>query len=323
VKITNLRGLEKYLQEASSRAHVYLIACPHEADRREIADKIVSAVQPEKPVSPQRFTGSLGFAAAFEELRTENLFALERVIILEDVDKLKENESANLKRWLQNPSRRIFLLLGLESARGLAPYLPLVQPEVVLLDLTQEKPWERQQRLGEALRSMAGSCKIHMEEAVFDFLLHQVGQDWTQLKREMEKLLCLGGQKKQIVLEDARSIVASGVFPEGWVLAEQLIYQAQPLATAPFLDASALLSLLGQLRYYLRMGWQITLGEENSYLPLKSYQLQKFGDKARSKGPRFFEKGLMALNEVEALAKSSSISSDLLLHRFVVHLHTI
>jgi DNA polymerase III delta subunit len=322
VKFSGLQALERHL-EALPLPLVYLIACPYETDRREIAAKIASVIRRLDPQSSWlRFAGSTDFAGALEELQTENLFASSRVIFLDEADQLKEEESSYLRSWIQKPSGKLFLIMGIENTRGLAPFLPLVQKEgVVLFDLLQEKPWDRQRRIIEDLHAIASRAKIALDQEVFDFLLQQVGMDWTLLKSEMEKLLCYAEGKKQLLLQDARLIVAAGVFPEGWALAEQLIFNPYSLASSPALDATALLSLLGQMRYYLRMGRQIALGEEKGYLPLKPYQVQKFGDKARERGPQFFEKGLIALNDVEALAKSSSISSELLLSRFVVNLH--
>lgn len=309
MKFTSLRALEKHLAEAPSRAPVYLLACQNETDRREIASKIA-------PASLQRFVGSAGYAIALEDLRTESLFAASRSIMIDEVDKLKEEEKAYLKRWVQAPSGKITLILGIENARGLAHFL---NSGAVLLDLLQEKPWERQQRLADDLRAMARSGQLSVDDEVMDFLVQQVGSDWSVLKREMEKLISFGAQKKHLGMEEARSILASGAFPEGWTLADQLIFNPYALATTPSLDASALIALLGQLRYFLRLGRQIALGDDK----VKPYQAQKYGSKAREKGQRFFEKGLIALNEVEALAKSSSISGDILLHRFAVHLHSV
>lgn len=323
MKFTKWGSLEKHLQETSALDASYLIACAHETDRREIAAKIVSAAERQlnqiMPLPLMRFVGSSGFTSAFAELQTESLFSTHRMILVDEVDKLKEEESTYLRRWLQNPSKNILLFLGIENTRGLAAFLPFVKSQVVLLDLLQEKPWERQQRLLDDLRFIARTSEVRVEEEVWDFLMQQGGTDCSLLKNELEKLLAYGSQKKSVNLEEARSVIASSVFPEGWTLAEHLVFYPYSLSTLPFLDANALLSLMGQLRYYLRLGWQLSKGEEKA---LKPYQIQKYGDKSRDKGSRFFEGGLLVLNEMEALAKSSSLSSEILLHRFAVKLHT-
>lgn len=321
MRFSSLRALEKHLEGNPSFPTVYFIACPHEIDRREIAHKIaLSIYQRDSDSSLLCFSGSLGFAGALNELQTENLFSLSRAVFLDEADKLKEEESSYLKSWIQRPSGKLFLIVGIENARTLASFLPLVKKEVILLDLLLEKPWDRQHRLIEDLQIMASHAKIVVDQEVFDFLLQHLGMDWALLKNELEKLLCYASQKKRLILEDAQALVAGGVFPEGWVLAEQLIFNPYSLGLSPRLDSPSFISLLGQIRYYLRMGRQIALGEEKGHLPLKPYQVQKFGNKAREKGLQFFEKGLVALNEVEALAKSSSISSELLLNRFIINL---
>lgn len=309
MKFSSLRVLEKHLAETPVRAPVYLLACPHDGDRREIAAKI-------SPSGLQRFVGSAGFAAAWEELRTENLFAEARTIMIDEIDKLKEEDRAHLKRWIQRPSGKATLLLGIENARALSHFVSI---DAHVLDLLQEKPWERQQRVLDDLRSMAREAKLAVDDEVLDFLYQNVSIDWTVLKREMEKLLAYGGQKKQIGLGEASALIATGALPEGWTLAEQLVFQPYSLATTPSLDASSLIALIGQLRYFLRLGRQLSLGDEK----VKPYQVQKYGSKSREKGSRFFERGMLALNEVEALAKSSSICGDILLHRFAVRLHSI
>ena len=311
MKFSNLIALEKHLREAPHSA-AYLIACPYEADRREIASKILAALGNREVL---RFAGAEGFSAALQEVQSASLFTEERAIVLDGIDDVKEEERAPLLRWLARPSEKTVLILGVASARGLAPFLQSTAP---LLDLLQEKPWERQQRIGEDLRRMAREAKIAIDDEVFDFLFQQVGVDWALLKRELEKLLAYAQGKNRLRLEEAQALVSAGVFPEGWALAEQLIFQTHGIAAAPSLDTSGILALVGQLRYYLRLGRQLALGEEKG---LKPYQVQKFKERSRAKGPRFFEKGILALNEVEALLKSSSVNAELLLHRFAVRLH--
>ncbi len=314
MKASSVALLEKHLNEGSLLS-VYIVACPHAADRREITSKIVAAIKKVKNPEVQRFSGNASFASAFQELQTVSLFSSERVLLLDDSEEWKPEENAFLVRWIQNPPGKITLILGVTNASALAHFL---KSPAFFIDLLQEKPWQRQQRLLEDLRSLSRESRIVVDESVFDFLFHQVGSDWLLLKSELEKLLSYAAEKKHITLEEARRLASSGIFPEGWALAEQLIYHSQGLMTAPSLDTNALLALLGQLRYYLRLGRQLASGEEKG---IKPYQVQKFKDKSRAKGPLFFERGILALNEIEALVKSSSLSAQLLLHRFAVRLH--
>lgn len=324
MKVASLRALEKYLEESSALSPLYLIASSHAIDRGEIAAQITVALESRYPGtsrSLRRFVGSGGFLSALEELRTNDLFNASRIIFFDKVDELKEEESDFLKRYLSKLPPKLFFILGVESMRGLTPFLPLIKLEGVLLDLLQEKPWERQSRLIEDLRGMAKREHIDISPPVFDFLLQQIGTDWALLKREMEKLLCYGSSKKQVSFEEARCLLAKGALREGWSFAEQLVYHPYALSASSSLDSAAFISLLAQMRYFLRMGRQIALGEEKSPILLKPYQVQKFKEKVQEKGLPFFERGLIALNEAEALAKSSSISSDLLLSRLVINLH--
>jgi DNA polymerase-3 subunit delta len=313
MKLTSLTAFEKHLKEAA-QAHlsrVYMVVAAVHFERKKIIEKIKEAVQPDTLTHFDATSAPMEKVVA--QLNTLSLLGERPLIILEGFEKLKKGDLEILATYLQKPSPFAYLVLSGASLKGQADLYQKAKKEVIVLDLSEEKPWEKEKRLREYLTQSAKESGKTLGPDLAAQLVTEVGPDLASLDQELFKLVAYVGSRSQITLDDARAICSSYHTLTGWQLAESLVWEERGAVRFPLIDTSFLLSLIGQIRYHLQLGIQICEG-------FKTGQADKFLHAARKFGPTYFKQGLQALFEMELAAKSSGIAPDLLLEIFTAKL---
>ncbi|MES2344681.1 MAG: hypothetical protein V4494_01925 [Chlamydiota bacterium] len=316
MKFTSLNAFEKHLQEAALKhlACIYMVVAPTEFERRKIVETIIEASAPDTQV---RFDAiDVAIEKVIEELGTFSLFGKRPLTILDSLDKLKKPAMEQLAAYLLKSFSSSFLIVTATSLKGCQDFYEKIKKEAVLLDLSEEKPWDKEKRLREYLTKEAIAQEKTLDATLTAHLLKEVGFDMAALHGELFKLIAYAGSRSRITLDDAKAICTSHHSLTGWQLAENIIWDSA-LSLPPNIDASFLITLIGQLRYHLQVGMQIADG---SIPYLKSSQAEKFTTHTRKYGAKYFRKGLEALFELELHAKSSGIAPDLLLEIFTTKL---
>lgn len=317
MKFTNLAAFEKHLFEASPQhlSRVYMVVAPVEFERRKIIETIIKALRPDATNAFDAQDGPIEKVIA--QLNTLSLFGSRPLTILNSFDKLKKADQEPLAAYLQKPSPFSYLILSGSSLKSCDLYQK-AQKEVILLDLSEEKPWDKEKRLREYLAKEAVREGKTLSPDLIAHLFSEIGPDMASLNSELFKLVSYVGCRPKITLDDAKAICASYQTLSGWQLAEGIIWDST-YPDAP-IDTSVLIPLIGQLRYHLQVGYQIC---EGTAPYLKAAQADKFMSLSRKFGPHYFKKGLEALFELELSSKSSGIAPDLLLDVFIAKLNLI
>jgi len=279
----------------------------------------MSQVAARLPFEPIFFEWKLGANLLMEQLNTYPLLGGTSLIITDAADRLTKPLMEKLIEYSINPSPFACLILGASSFKAVAELYQAGKKEIVCLDLSEERPWEREKRLMASLQKRAeeeGRILLHETGC---YLLEAVGHDLVALETELEKLICYIGLKKSLELADARAIVSVRLQATNFQLAEGFVWRGERIPAELLQDESSIFSLIGPLRYHLQLATQISSyllsGDadwERAFPEVRPAALSKYIPICQARGILFFQKKLLKLFELEFAAKSSSTQLGIL-----------
>ncbi len=287
---------------------LYLIAVPDSAERAEAVREVLAVWPPE---APQRVS-SMGELR--EALEAPLLLGGEPLVIAEGVEKWGKKD---LEKLVEGVTFGYLLLVAGGKAAGL---IAAVEKHGAVLDLTEEKPWDRERRLGEWLQERAhrGGKKLAQDAAAL--MLSEGERDLALYERELEKLIAYVGDRPSIEKSDVRQVGVLGRTSTIWHLAEELAWE-QKLPEVP----EALVPFLMSVRTQLEMGQKLVALSGTAPEAMKPFfpkvwpkTLEKRSATARHLGAAYFTRALTALYRVELLSRSGATSEEALL----TYLHT-
>ena len=334
MKYQNLSAFEKHLDQPAPAhlSRIFLLVVPCSYERKKIVETIARAIGKRegdlhlttKEASPSSWEGT------HEKLNTFSLFGGKEAIFLDGIDKLKKANLTEIALYSANPSPLAFLILGAASGKTLSEIYTKGKKEVIVCDLSDEKPWERKERLKRYLAQFAGASGKRIDSAALDCFLENVGLNLPALEQELFKVITYVGERPQVTAADVEALCVQNKSSTIWQMAESLVWKGSlPPETTP-IDLSLLLPLISQLRSQIQQGLTLALLQEQGFgvgeishtLPqLRSQTLEKLLPLAKAKRSLFFRKGLKALFEIELMAKNSSLEPGLLLDLFTAKLH--
>ncbi|MES2122345.1 MAG: hypothetical protein V4492_06160 [Chlamydiota bacterium] len=325
MKYQNLLAFEKHLEQAAPNhpARVYLVVSSCSYERRKIVDKILAAIRKKEEIHlcvEEAAPSSLD--ASIEKLNTSALFGGKLALYLDAVDKLKKPGHSAIAAYAASPSAFAYLILGAGSGKGLSEIYTKAKKELIICDLSDEKPWERKERLKRHLLHYVTTFGHVLSPDAAEYLLENVGLDLAGLEQELFKLVTYAADRKNIGLKAVETMCFQQKSSTIWQMAENLVWKGEPLKGTENVDLSLLLPLLSQIRVQLQQGLSLALLQEQGfgfeeishYLPtMRSHLMEKLLPIARQKRPLYFKRGLRILFEIELMAKNSSIDPALLL----------
>lgn len=321
MRYQNLKSFQKHLTSAAPHnlCRLYLIAIQDDFERIKTLNAILSYLAP----LPTRFSGSdCELREVIDAMQSQSLLAEEAVVLLDEVEKLSKKQLQTLGDCLMTFTG--YLLLGSRSKVALAN---TVEKEGIVLDLLEEKPWDREKRLAEQLADRAKSAGKVLSPDGAALLLERLGTDAALLESEIDKLICYVGERSSLNWEDIQQITPASRTSTLWQTAEELVWEGREL---PLIDTSAFHGLIPALRSQLHLGLTLaTLIEEkcpadrwSRYLPkLWPKTLEKRSSQAARLGSLYFRKGLEKLFEIELLTRTNSTQYRALLELFRAHIH--
>lgn len=316
MKFQTLQAFEKHLREAAPThlSRNYLLIAPVAIERAKITARIVGALQ----LQPIHYTGT--FQGLLETLNTQPLFGGEIAVIYDEVDQLSKAEVEKLAHYLAHPAPYARLVARGSSLKSCPDLYQKGKKETVLIDLSEEKPWERDKRLKEWMAGHAIQAGRVLLGEASELLFSLIGPDLSSLEQEIDKLICYTQGRPRIERRDVESLCASRLAETGWQIAEALVWRGQNIGAVE--DHGTLLALIGQVRYHLHIGFQIAmlLQSRQEIAPLfpqlKAPVLEKYIAAARHNSVDNYRLGLLKLFDLEVLAKSTPFSPALLWERF-------
>lgn len=321
MKYQNLKSFQKHLSSAAPHhlCRVYLIAIADDFERTKALDQILAyLVNP-----PTRFSGAdCSPRDVLDALQSLTLLGGEPIVVVDEVEKMAKKELQRLCDHLNFSSG--YALFG---ARSKTPFAALAEKEGVVLDLLEEKPWDKEKRLAEQLADRAKNAGKRLGADGAQLLFERLGVDPALLESEIDKLICYVGDRSAITREDILELSPASRTSTLWQMAEEIVWEGGEL---PSLDAASFHGLIPALRSQLHLGLSLaTLIEEtcpadqwSRFLPkLWPKTLEKRSSQAARLGSPYFCKGLDKLFEIELLSRTHSTQYRALLDLFRAHIH--
>lgn len=197
------------------------------------------------------------------------------------------------------------------------PLLTKFQKEGIVLNLLDEKPWDRKNRLvSKVVYSMHESGVSISQPTAYRFV-ERVFVDLHLFTAELLKLKIYAIGKKSLEDADIDAIVKPLVEENAFKVAEEIIWKREATSNFVVDSTSALLQVLGAFRFQAYLGLKITSSEGVS-LPL--WQMKKYKQKAEEFGSDYFKQMLVTLFKIEERAKQTSISARALYDLLVIEI---
>ncbi len=183
MRYTQLSAFQKHLASAAPHnlCRVYLISCVDSFERKSALDSLISyAASPDAQVI-RYVSGETSVTEILDALNSPRLFGGEPIVVVDEIDKKLHDA---LSPHFKEPLSFGYLFLGSKGKIG----SPFIETQGVILDLTEEKPWDREKRLAEKLQAMAKSAGMRLSADALPLILERVEGDAALLAQEMEKL---------------------------------------------------------------------------------------------------------------------------------------
>ncbi len=323
-------GILKFQQSLALQKHVessfalkqlprsYLILHPQREERRRLIEKLTQKLIAYTGANLVSYEEE-SWGQVYNTLATPSLFGEEEVVVWNGFKKIPEEVPEKILHYVLNPSPKAFLVLGAESSKFFSDLYGQGKKELVLLDMTEEKPWDKEKRLQQEVFQSVKDLGKTITPGALSRLMSGSGGDALNLESELNKIVSYVGDRTSIVEADVLAIGCSSPSAVGWQQAEGLVWDGS--FTADEVDVSFLLALLGQVRYILQqarqVGWH--LGQKKGTeeilkeMNLRSAQFQKISERLRGRSLIFFEKALECVYELEVLLKNSTLAPDFML----------
>lgn len=320
MKYTQLKSFQKHLASAAPHhlCRLYLVAVTDDFERTKALDSILSYFQ----TPPVRLSGAqCELRECLDAMQSMSLLG-ESVVVLDEVEKWGKKQIQTLCE--QCTQSTATLLFGSRSKTALAQ---VVEKEGVILDLLEEKPWDKEKRLSDQLLERAKNGGKKLTPEALSLLFERLGPDPALLESEIDKLICYAGDRTQVTRDDVLSLSPASRSQTLWQTAEEVIWEGSDF---PTIDSTTFHGLMPALRSQLHLGLTLaTLIEEkcpadqwSRYLPkLWPKTLEKRSSHAARLGISFFRKGLQKLFEIELLSRTNSTQYRALLDLFRAHLY--
>lgn len=333
MKFNRATAFEKHLLQVKKEhlAPVYMLAIPDAYERRRMAEQVALRIQAFYPESVFTIKESAQIAinALIDELNTFSLFEKNRIVFYDFIHSIKPEELKNLTRYFANPANSTYLLIGISQAKVAQEIYMQGKKDLISCDFTEEKPWDRKERLKNCLYQLVLHRKKKCSLLLIEQLLEKRGMDLAILERDMEKILNFIGDRSEIQSQDLEAVCVDQKMANLWQLSDGVLFSQQKLAIDSEIDISYLLSLLGQMRMQLQRGLEMkVLLEKNlshaeifaKFPMLKKAQWEKLFSFAQKRKKEWIIQALQNLFQTEMLAKNSAAAPAVLLHMLTCRL---
>lgn len=303
----------KSAKSAGAMSRVYWISIPHDYERAQVVEEVLSLVAPNLG-NLQKWT-ELDLKSLGNHLESVSLFGDEPIAVLENAEALLKADIASLEKLI--PKDFGILIC---SAKGKSPFSSVVEDVGVVLDLLTEKPWDREKRIQQTLIAFVQKEGKTIAPNALSALLEASDLEEGILQREIEKLLCYVGEKGQITIDDVGAVCRPSKAFAVWQTAEKVVWEKRGT-----LEEAHFHELIPALRAQLQIGLKIShLLRENApqeewsaFLPrVFPKTIEKRMGEAGRLGARYFTVGLKTLFEIEVASRSGSSHLGALLDFF-------
>jgi DNA polymerase III subunit delta len=341
VKYTNRRAFEKHLEAAHPKhfADVYLVIAKDNAERKEAIDILTGYLlkgQVNSQLSLKSFDADrLTTDLLLPELNGFSFLAGKQILMINQEEKLSKPVQEALEAYFSHPNHSLSLIISAAKIQSNTNFYKKAEKCGVILDIPEEKPWEKEKTMKESLLERATKSGKKMDLQTAAFFLKRIGCDQATLQSEFEKVLCYVGDRPHITSQDIAAICTITNLENGWQLGESIfkcdVKGSLRIVRALMEDRNAFLTLLRQIRSQFQTEFQIcsilasggTSQDITVRFPyMKGMILDRHIQSAQNYGIDRFKAGLLKIDEAELKFKSNSPSPDILMETLIIKLAT-
>lgn len=310
MRFNQYKAFEKHLQSSFSSSLYCLIM--KDAEERSLAfDALKKQVQPETILIIEE---EKQLASALDSF---SFFSGKQLLHVQGCEKFSKGMQTLLEKQIPSiPSSCVLVLSGERFSRENAFY-KLVEKHGIILDLSEEKLWEKEKSLAEWLVEKAHQAKKTLDPRAVNALARGSQNSRALLAKEWDKLLTYVGERSSITFEDVESICSLSTLDSNWALGESLLAQnsKEALETAHrMLDQGiSPFSILRGLRHQIKTAFFLSLGEAERFPYLKGHMLEKQVKIAQEFGRDRLQTALQLIDYFEFKAKDVCDDPKLLL----------
>ncbi len=311
MKFSQLSAFEKHLEKAAPDhlSEVYLIVDPEPYMQRKLALKVLQDKEAQEILSAENLTvGQLKQA-----LEMRSLFEARKCCFVLGIEKLPKPTLDALLKAIQNPHPQIRLVL---TASQMTSACHKMVKTIVTLDLSGEKPWDRERRLADYVSAKLNKASLFIAPALAEQVVKKAGSQMAMIDQELEKLICFLKEKKEVKREDLTILQSNfqySIFKIGEALLENKLGEALKMI---HLQTFPTILLLYSLRNLFQRGLRLKeLPREQipSFFPmLKGRLLEKNLKLVQPFSSKHLKKALLTLFEMEVKMKNQKIPEDFL-----------
>lgn len=318
MKYQNLPSFEKHLTASAPHhfAHVYLVIMSDDEERSSVLHSLSSRLlSADSPL--EKFSSDCEMRSVLDALQSPSLFGGDPVVVLDGCESVKKKETDVLLNFLEQVVFSGYLLLG---SRGKTAFSKGIEKIGVVLDTSEEKPWDKEKRLAQYVIGRAKEAGKWLSSDAAALLLERLGQDVALLSHEVDKLICYVGDRSTIERSDIFRISSTHLSLTFWEMAEEIVWEGKKV-----FDEAAFPALIYSLRSQLQIGLKMTvlleekvpLQEWSVYFPkMWKSTLEKRKEQSAKKGSLFFRKALDLLFKIESLSRAGSHQTGAFLDLF-------
>lgn len=322
MKFQKIAPFEKHFKESypDHLSPIYLVVCPKEGERKKILASLASFLERDSD-----FKRCPTIKDTVQHLMSGSLFSGKMGALFDGVEQLLKGEVEPLIQYSKKPNPSSYLILGAASSKNVADLYKAGKKEMVVLDLSSEKPWEEKQRLQAWVVQFVHSRKKKITPDAVEALFEQLPPDRLLLQQEVEKLLTYMGDRQEATRKDVATICSTGLEEKPFQVAQTIAF-GKLEGVPQFDDVSTLLPLVASLRNQLEMGLKMCalLKKEASHQDIEAAfprlwpkALNQALEGAKRKGAPFYKGALQDLFELELGLKSNAARPAALFTRFL------
>ncbi len=265
-----------------------------------------------------------GFLA---DAKTPSLLSPGRVMILEEVDKVKKINTEALQSYFANPSKDvvvIFIIPGLDKRKKLHKFLEKHCAFVETVPLEGKN-------IGKWVREYLSEYGYSMDSAAGNLFIELIGSNLFRLESELNRIMLAAGDKKRLTLEDLEQTTRSSshaVFDITDAIGNRNCSEALKILKHMLDDGS---NPVFQIMPIMRWKFRQLISAKSAQLQGKSkdeiiktakawYFKDRFMAQVRSFSLQELQRCFLLFTEADIKMKSLSTDNNLLMEKLIIDL---
>lgn len=319
MKYTRLIGFEKHLQNAAplNFSQLYLVISKHPGERKFAVDKLTSHLVQALGGTLKVFQSDTKAQEIFNELETLSFLQSKKIILVHDAELLEKVVLEKLENYFMRPSPGFFLVLCFSEIKSKSSFYKSAEKHGIILELLEEKPWEKEKTLQELLLQEAQFQGKKMSPELAQALVRGCPPDINLLLSELTKLICYIGERQEITRQDLLAIVTLSSQESGWQLSEAIHKRNVPLALKIVRGMLAqdvhFFALIRLVRQQFQTTFQVSSQASlNDFPQMKETTFERHFQFAQNYGIARLPDALKTIDAVELMAKNGMDQYDFL-----------